>query len=217
MSFPTTRWSLILASADSAVARAAWSELATQYRSSIRAYFCRRFDRDQADDLTQRFFADSIAGGWWARADMERGSFRTYLRMLLRRFSARSGDRAHGRDEAVQVDLLVCADDGPDTAYDREFAHTVVARAVARLERVSPGEQALWPFLIERGDPGELKQLATQLGLAHNTLLQRLRRLRLRFREFLRDEFAQLVANPEHIDDELYALRSALASPQPKK
>ena len=94
MNFPTTQWSLIVASGDSEAARMAWTELATNYRSAIHVYFRCRFGSDAADDLTNAFFAESIAGGWWARADLDRGSFRTYLRMLLRRFGALHFDAA---------------------------------------------------------------------------------------------------------------------------
>ena len=66
------------------------------------------------------------------------------------------------------------------------------------------------PFLLDRGDVGDLKQLASSMGLQHNTLLQRLRRLRFRFRNLLRDEFAQLVADPSDIDEELKILQRSL-------
>lgn len=211
MGFPTTRWSLILASAEQPAARAAWNELAIEYRSSIQAFFRCRFSREQADDLTQRFFADSIAGSWWARADSSRGSFRTYLRMMLRRFGARHIETVEaGEHDAAIIAATETADDGPDHAYDREFARTLIARALARLERETPGAAELWPFLLERGAAGELKQLAERLQIAHNTLLQRLRRLRMRARALIRDEFAQLVADPETLDAELAELHAAV-------
>lgn len=87
--FPTTRWSLIAGSGDAPDARAAWSELAQAYRPPILAYFRARFGAPAAEDLTQAFFAASIAGAWWSRADSTRGGFRTYLRLLLQRFGAR--------------------------------------------------------------------------------------------------------------------------------
>jgi len=87
-----------------------------------------------------------------------------------------------------------------------------VERALVRLriEHANADGDALLPFVLERGDQGDLKQLAVELGVAQNTLLQRLRRLRLRLRELLRDEFAQLVADPASIDTELLTIRNAL-------
>ncbi len=214
MNFPTTRWSLIVASGDSDDARRAWAELAANYRSAIHTYFRCRFGADAAEDLTSSFFTESIAGGWWARADLDRGSFRNYLRMLLRRFGARHVEATasmHASDH--DVDRLVDDQASPEAAYDRDFAHALVERALARLriEHInSPDGEALLPFLLDRGDQGDLKQLAVELGLAQNTLLQRLRRMRLRLRELLRDEFAQLVVDPALIDVELLLIQQAL-------
>jgi DNA-directed RNA polymerase specialized sigma24 family protein len=214
MNFPTTRWSLIVASGESEAARTAWSELAANYRSAIHAYFRCRFGTDMAEDLTQAFFAESIAGGWWARADLDRGSFRTYLRMLLRRFGVRrtvGSTRLSGSGQ--DVDDLVDSHADPEVAYERDFARTLVGRALARLrdEQPDPREhEALLPSLLHRGDHGDLKRLAVDLGLTHNTLLQRLRRMRIRLRELLRDEFTQLVADPASINVELLRIQRNL-------
>ena len=214
MTFPTTRWSLIVASGDSDDARMAWAELAANYRSAIHVYFRCRFGADAAEDLTSAFFTESIAGGWWARADLDRGSFRTYLRMLLRRFGARHAERVTPMQTADRDVERVADDDAdPEAAYERDFAHTLVERALARLrtEHASePDAQALMPYLLDRGNQGDLKRLAIELGLAQNTLLQRLRRMRLRLRELLRDEFAQLVADPSSIDAELSIVQQVL-------
>jgi hypothetical protein len=214
MNFPTTRWSLIVASGDSEAARTAWAELAANYRSAIHVYFRCRFGADLAEDLTNSFFAESIAGGWWARADLDRGSFRTYLRMLLRRFGTRHVDASACKPASDRdIDRVVDDDGGPEAAYDRDFAHTLVERALVRLRiegANTPDCEALLPFLLDRGDQGDLKRLAVDLGLAQNTLLQRLRRMRLRLRELLRDEFVQLVVDPALIDTELLMIQKAL-------
>lgn len=210
MSFPTTRWSLIVASTDAVDARAAWGALAERYRAPVLAWFRCRYGVDQAEDLTQRFFADSIAGGWWARADAARGSFRTFLRVLLQRYGARHVERGFGVD--VEVDALQSAERGPAEAYDRAFAHALAAGAFARLEQESVGRPELAPLLplvLDRGEGGELKALAERSGVAHNTMVQRLRRLRLRYRELLRAELAELLADPRDIDRELAELRHA--------
>jgi len=215
MNFPITRWSLILASTDDGCARKAWRELAEYYRSPILAYFRCRFGSDRAEDLTHSFFVESIAGGWWARADLDRGSFRSYLRMLLRRFGARHFKTLSPMQSSTEHDIEKLAEDeGPEAAYDRDFASTLVALALARLrsEGATDSEaEALLPYLLERGDQGELKQLAIDLGLSPNTLLQRLRRMRLRLRELLREELAQLVADVTLIDSELIAIQADLS------
>jgi RNA polymerase sigma-70 factor (ECF subfamily) len=214
MGFPTTRWSLIAASGDATAARVAWNELAERYRAPIHAWFRCRYGVDRADDLTGSFFVESIAGEWWARADIERGNFRTYLRTLLSRFGARHCKTFAPQDVSPEaLERLADAGENPEEAYDREFAHALVEHALVRLrsETANEAERVLLPFLLERGDAGNLKRLASSFGLLHNTLLQRLRRMRLRFRELLREEFAQLVVDPESIDAELEAMRKALS------
>jgi RNA polymerase sigma-70 factor (ECF subfamily) len=212
MGFPTTRWSLIAASGDPAQARAAWTELAHRYRAPIEAWFRCRYGADRAEDLTGAFFLESIAGEWWGRADIERGGFRTYLLTLLYRFGVRHAEVFEPQGTASEaMEQLADPGEGPEAAYDREFAHALVQHALARLEAEQAGDQALLPFLLDRGDVGDLKQLASSMGLQHNTLLQRLRRMRFRFRNLLRDEFAQLVANPSDIDEELKILQRSLA------
>lgn len=214
MGFPATQWSLVLASGDDAASRAAWNELAERYRGPIHAWFRCRFGADRADDLTGAFFADSIAGGWWARADAERGSFRTYLRMMLTRFGSRHAASAtfHGDSDALEA--IADPDGGPEAAYDRTFAQTVVVRAMAQL-RADAGadDDGLWPLLLEPGDPGAIGQLAARLGVRPNVVSQRLHRLKLRLRALLREEVATLVAEPSAVDGELRCLRAVLAEP----
>ena len=111
------------------------------------------------------------------------------------------------------IDRVVDDDGGPEAAYDRDFAHTLVERALVRLrsEHASTSDcEALLPFLLDRGDQGDLKRLAFEMGLTQNTLLQRLRRMRLQLHELLRDEFAQLVSDPALIDAELLTIQKAL-------
>jgi DNA-directed RNA polymerase specialized sigma24 family protein len=214
MNFPTTRWSLILASGEAEAARTAWTELAVNYRSSILAYFRCRFGTEQAEDLTHSFFAASISGGWWARADLDRGSFRTYLRMLLRRFGERHAELS-ATMPASDPEASRSIDEGadPEAAYDRDFARALVDRALAqlRIEYAGASEcQSLLPFVLDRGDQGQIKRLAEGLGVAPTKLRQKLHRMRLRLRELLRDEFSQLVAHPALIDAELKAIQEAL-------
>lgn len=208
--FPTTRWSLIAGTGDRPAARAAWSELAQSYRPPILAYFRARFGASSAEDLTQAFFAASIAGAWWSRADPERGGFRTYLRSLLQRFGAR---HAAGVAVASVGELPEIADTSPapDADYDRHFARTLVARAMAEIEGSLEGpDLALWPMVLERGEPGAMQALSVQLALTTEALRQRLHRLRRRLAAAMRDEVAALTADEDRVDEELRAIRDAL-------
>jgi RNA polymerase sigma-70 factor (ECF subfamily) len=208
--FPTTRWSLIAGSGDGPAARAAWSELAQAYRPPVLAYFRARFGLPAAEDLTQAFFTASIAGAWWSRADPERGGFRTYLRSLLQRFGARHLAESSPVAVGEEVDV-VDSGPGPEAAYERGFARTLVARASAGLEAgLDAPDRALWPFVLERGDHGELQLLSGSLGMSPEALRQRLHRLRRRMAASMREEVAALTADPDRVDEELRAIRAAL-------
>jgi len=211
-SFPTTRWSLIAGCGDLPNARAAWSELALAYRPPILAYFRARFDASVAEDLTQAFFADSIAEAWWSRADPERGGFRTYLRTLLQRFGARHAPRvavAAGREAPEPIDDAPT----PERTYDRQFARTLVSRALVAVEAgLDAIDQDLWPFVLERGEPGEMLAIGSAHAISSDALRQRLHRLRRRVAASMQSEVAALTADPDRVDEELRAIRAALRS-----
>jgi DNA-directed RNA polymerase specialized sigma24 family protein len=206
--FPTTRWSLIAGSGDAPSARAAWSELAQAYRPPVLAYFRARFGPNAAEDLTQAFFAASIAGAWWSRADPRLGGFRTYLRTLLQRFGAR---HATGFEPAAAGEELELVETNPEpaAAYDRNFARTLVARAMAKVEAdLDSTDRALWPQVLERGEHGSLQALSVELSVTPEALRQRLHRLRRRVAASMREEVAMLTADPEKVDEELRAIRA---------
>jgi hypothetical protein len=98
---PTTRWSLIRASgSDHTQAVVVWEELVVAYRPAILTYFKRALPAADAEDLCQSFIADSIDKSWWARADAERGSFRSFLFMMLRRFQGKHFARLQRQPES---------------------------------------------------------------------------------------------------------------------
>jgi len=88
--FNTTRWSVVLACADSglesAAARDALSELCKTYWRPIFAYICRRgYSPQDAEDLTQDFFTSLLEGPLLKRADPQRGRFRSHTQTWRRR------------------------------------------------------------------------------------------------------------------------------------
>src|SRR5258708_10324827 len=82
---------MVLSCADSGiasvVARDALSELCQTYWRPIFAYICRRgYSTEDAEDLTQDFFASLLQGPLLQRADPECGSFRSLLLKALQDF-----------------------------------------------------------------------------------------------------------------------------------
>src|SRR5262245_46460310 len=95
--FVTTHWSVVLGAraADSREARAALETLCSTYWYPLYA-FVRRLGQDphDAEDLVQAFFAQCLEKNYLASADRQKGRFRSFLLMALKRFLANEWDRA---------------------------------------------------------------------------------------------------------------------------
>ena len=100
--FPTTHWSVVLAAGDTAIpgGRAALEKLCRTYWYPLYAYV-RRQGRgpEEAQDLTQAFFAQLLARGSLGTVSREKGRFRSFL--LAARGPKRFG--AFGNKHAVHA------------------------------------------------------------------------------------------------------------------
>ena len=218
--FPTTRWSLIQASArQPGDVAAVWGDLVRDYRPAIVGFFRRGEVTHEADDLAQEFLLRSMRDGWWSRADPEIGSFRRFLLVLLKRFLSMQRGTGHRRFEVTGTSL----DDGehadsPERQFDLEFALCLTRQALAQLreEYASGGRvvlfDALQPWLSENPQHGELATLGARLEVAPNTLAVQLKRLRTRFQKAVRAALADLCIDGAHASADLDALRLALGS-----
>src|SRR5690349_8129967 len=87
--FPSTHWSVVLAAGQSpgTVAREALEHLARIYWYPLYS-FIRRQGRspEDAEDLTQEFFARFLAKESFKEADQQRGLFRTFMLACLKHF-----------------------------------------------------------------------------------------------------------------------------------
>jgi len=233
-SFHDTRWTLVSRSRGSDTqAKAALSELCEAYYAPVVA-FLRRDGREEgvARDLAHDFFAKLLAGGGIEGADPLRGKFRSYLLMALKRFAADHRDRDHaakrgggqvhavidGESDTTGAGLQIAdaSIDAPDAAFDRQWALTLLARALVRLETEMCGESksehfdALKPWLTAKADATPQADAAAKLGMSVEAVKVAIHRLRKRFREAVKAEIAQTVSDAETVREELDALMSAL-------
>ena len=227
--FATTRWTLVLAAGNRAnpQAPAALNDLCGIYWPPIYAYLRRHgWDCRQAEDLTQGFFLKLVERDGIGHARAERGKFRTFLLSALKNYIAdeRARERAIKRGGGNRVfsfdfregeEWLVCEpshDESPERIFDRRWAATVIARALARLEQgmtASVGVErfaALRPFLSS-GQPGAYAGVARTLGISEAAVRVGVHRMRRKFGELLRAEVAQTVESPADIEDELRHLQ----------
>jgi RNA polymerase sigma-70 factor (ECF subfamily) len=207
-------------------------ELCRTYWYPLYAYARRRgHGPEDAQDLTQEFFARLLAKHWIASADREKGRFRTFLLTAMSRFLAnewhrggaqkRGGHATHLPLDAGTAESRYESDAPlaltPDRLYDRQWAMTLLDRALTRLrteqERAGKAKEyaVLSPFLTAERGAIPYDQAAAQLGVNEAAARQAVHRVRKRFREVFREEIIQTVAAPEEVEEEIRHLLAALS------
>ncbi len=232
--FAATRWSLVAAAreADSLAAREALEELCRTYWYPLYC-FARRGGQthEDAEDLVQGFFARLVEKRLIDRADPMRGRLRTYL---LTQFKGHLSDRRKfdgaekrgGRAKIISIDARTASDRyaaepleaaSPDQLFARRWALTVLEGVLHELardwEHRGRGEwfRTLQPHLLAPLENTQAARLAALLGTSAENLKTTLHRLREQYGQRLRAWVADTVAEERDIDEELAALRAALA------
>ena len=235
--FASTRWTVVLEAGDSAAASTqslnALSELCQIYWRPLYLFLRREgYGSDYAQDLTQAFFADLIETRAYARADREKGRFRSFLLGALKHFvaDARDRDRAQKRgggaipeqldDKAIaeaEAQVERAAKWNSDRVYDREWAASLLRRALDRLaqECALAGKAELFgylkPYLSVTEDAAvPYDEMAQRVHRPVTTLRSDVARLRARYRAILREEVRGTVAEGSDVDEELRHLCSVL-------
>jgi RNA polymerase sigma factor (sigma-70 family) len=230
--FVTTQWSVVLtAQGRSPAAEAALEKLCRTYWWPLYGFVRRSgHSPEDAQDLTQGFFALLLERRDFDVVRREKGRLRSYLLVSLKNFLAKARrremavKRGEGRALVPLDDLLARerADLEPadtltaDRIYERRWALTLLEQVFARLQeeyRVA-GNASLFDRLKEllADEPGRPSQadIAKELGMTENAVKQAFHRLRQRYRELLHEEIAHTVALPGDVEDELRHFISVL-------
>jgi RNA polymerase sigma factor (sigma-70 family) len=232
--FVTTRWTVVLQAGrkSSPHSDRALAELCQQYWYPLYAYVRRRVNsREDAEDLTQGFFAKFLEKNYLEGLSAERGKFRAFLLAALKHFLANEWDKAGRQKRGGGVQHLSLdwqqADERfhveppdhatPDRLFDREWALALLERVIQRLQAECAVEGRAELFAQARGYlmVGEAAipyaEAAAKLGLDEGAVRVAVHRLRKRYRELLREEIAQTVNDPAQVKEELKSLQAALA------
>ncbi len=224
--FAATRWSIVVAAGrrSSPDSQQALESLCRTYWYPLYAYVRRRVpDVHQAQDLTQEFFASLLERNALNAADRRRGRFRSFLLAAFKNFLADEWDKAKAQkrgggrqplplnfDPGEGRFALEPADDlCPERLYEKQWALTFLDHVLNRLreELVAKGKQdhfeALKPFLGGENAAGGYQAAADALGMSTAAVKVAAHRLRRRYREILRAEVADTVAEPGEVDDEI--------------
>lgn len=232
--FVTTQWTAVLTAGrrDTTRARVALEQLCCNYWPPLYAFVRRQgHSPEDAQDLTQEFFARLLARNSFALADPQRGRFRSFLLASLKHFLAHEWEKARaqkrgGRAQVISLDLDTaetrCVQpaspgDTPDRAFDRQWALAVLDLVLGRLrkEYADSGRDGLFVGLKDTliGGRSEIpyRELGKWTGMSEGAVKVAAHRLRQRYRELLREEIANTVAGPEQVEEELRQLFAALS------
>ena len=235
-SFTTTHWSLVLAAGKgaSADAQEALAALCETYWYPLYAYVRRQGHQpDDAQDLTQEFFARLLEKHYLQSADPERGRFRSFLLTAFKRFLSKEHDRERTKRRGGGRNLLPLDFEAGEKRYSLETTHEVTAEriyeqrwALTLLDRVfvrlrdefdQAGKQkefnGLKVYLTGEAGTPSYQEAAADLATTEGAVRVAVHRLRRRYRDLVREEIAQTVAGPEDVDEELRHLFAALRSP----
>lgn len=235
MKFETTCWKTVFnATGDSADSKEAFSTLFTSYWPPLYAFALRLGNSPESSkDLTQGFFLSTIENRTFARAEMERGQFRTFIITAFRNFISnkhthdsalkRGGGAAHLALETVDLSRYnapaILGSLTPDQIFERQWALQVLELARARLRNAYDARGnldtylALEPLLSSSTEKCAIHEIAEQLRQESETIRVALHRLRRRYRSAIRQEIGNTVANDDLIDEEIQHLFSALGAP----
>jgi RNA polymerase sigma factor (sigma-70 family) len=223
--FVTTHWSVVLAAqGESAEADAALEKLCRTYWWPLYGFVRREgYKPEDAQDLTQAFFARLLKRRDLETVGQERGRLRSYLLASLKNFLSKARHReltvkrGEGRPLVSLDDLLARerADQEPshklsaDRIYERRWALTLLEQVLVRLraEYEAAGKLPLFDRLKEllareSGQPSQA-EIAAEMQMTENAVKQAFHRLRHRYRQLLHEEIAHTVAVPDDVEDEL--------------
>jgi RNA polymerase sigma factor (sigma-70 family) len=225
--FPTTRRSVVLAlgSADAAERTRAFDTLVACYWKPL--YKCARVawnrTREDAEDLTQSFFARAFEKETLASYDPAKASFRGFLRVLFDRHASnewKAGQRLKRGGGEVRLDFDAAeAEIGresgsmtPEQYFHREWVRNMFSLAVERLRARCEAEEKRVHFAIFEAydlddDRGvSYRELGVRFGIPETQVTNFLAAMRRRFREIVLELLREVTATDDEFRSESRAL-----------
>jgi RNA polymerase sigma factor (sigma-70 family) len=226
--FPPTRWTLIRSARASPEARrAALESLLRTYWRPLYVFMRRQgLDEESARDAVQDLLVRLLEHDFLERLSPEKGRLRGYLLTAARnhlshRHERESAARRGGGAVPLTLDFelaeRLAAEDaqGPDEAFEQEWAASVMERALERLRAEYESGARSGPFALvlqffRPGEPPSYREAAAEHGMSLPQLKTFLHRARVRYRELVREEVADTVGGPEEAEAELAELLRVL-------
>lgn len=207
--------------------------LCRAYWFPLYAYVRRRgYSPEDAEDLTQSYFAALIERDYLAQADRTKGRLRSFLLTTLKHFLADEWSKASAQKrgagrrpvsfdatEAEERYTLEPVDDSsPDVLFEKRWALTVLDNVLAALrqEYAGTGKAAVFDglqkFLAWNSNTEAYREAAAQLNMKETAIRVAVFRMRRRYGDLLRAAVSSTVTSPEDVPAELDHLFSLLRS-----
>lgn len=230
----TTHWSVVLSAQeqDAQHSGAALKTLCQTYWYPLYTYV-RRQGHSPADaqDLTQEFFARLLRKDYLQGVARDKGKFRTFLLVALKRFLVNEWTREHAQKRGGTCLHVPLQGHSAETRYltepverltaeklyERRWALTLLDRVLVRLQEefTAAGKGAVFSqlkgSLMDQKGAVPHKETALALGMSEGAVKVAAHRLRLRFRELFREEVAHTVGSAEEIEEEIRHLLAAFS------
>jgi DNA-directed RNA polymerase specialized sigma24 family protein len=211
---------------DDKAAHHALDELCRQSWRPIHAFLRRRgIGEHEAEDLTQGFFQHLLSHDLMARAERERGRFRSFLLGCLKHYldnqwQRDSAMRRGGHLTAVHLDALEpearerieheALSTADDQVFDQAWARDVLDRTMVAL-RAEHADDTRFEMLAHALTGAEDRgAIMAATGMNEGAVKVAIHRLRKRYRELLKQAVAETVENDAEVDAELAHLVACL-------
>ena len=224
--FPPTQWTMVISAQndDSGERSRALEQICRTYWHPIYAYARKRsYSPQDAEDITQGFFAHLLQTGGFGNVHERKGKLRTFLLVSVRNFmtnewAKRKAQKRGGGAQLLSIDLndaedhmcLEPTDDlTPEAVFERHWATTMLQTVMGRLQAVFENEgketqfDALKEFLALGRGERTYAQVAEDLGLSESGVKVAVHRMRKRYRELLLEEISGTLEPGESAEAEL--------------
>jgi len=223
--FPSTQLSLLEAvSGPGAVPNQALERVAALYWKPVYRFVRLKFGKqnEEAEDLTQEFFATALERDFFRRFDPSRASFRTYLRMAVERFAANEHLAAGRlkRGGGANFEPIDKADEEqrpsapPEEIFEREWRRQVFALAVEDLRAhcESAGKDIQWQVFEAYDLADDARRsyagIAARYGIAETSVTNYLAWARRMLRGFVEVRLRGVTAGERELRQEMRSLWS---------
>ena len=231
--FMTTRWTQVIAAGqrESPQSDQALASLCGTYWYPLYAFVRRQgYGPEEAQDLTQEFFAQLLEKNYLGDADQGRGKFRSFLLTSLKHFLSNQRDRARAKKRGGGRAMLSLDFQSaerqyrqepahmatPERLFERRWALTLLDRVLTRLEEEynASGNAAVFHHLkeslIREKGATPYRQVAEEFEMTEGAVKVAVHRLRKRYRRLLEHEISQTVSTAAELEDEMQQLFTAV-------